>query len=87
MGKFFNEKLMNLHKFPVGLEAMRKEFNKEQHGKIICGETPQETGTVSPDGGQQISTEPVIPPRRGRPVGTGRTNKGNTRKARGNKRV
>ena len=87
MGRFFNTKLMNAGKMPEKMESLRKQFNEEQKdGKVIRCQTTQETGIANIKGnGDKGESEPVIPARRGRPRGTGRTHKGNSRKTGRNK--
>ena len=82
MGRFFNQKVINaVGKLPPNMESLRKQFNEEQkNAKPICSTAPKETGIATPNAGEQGKSESVIPVRRGRPRGTGRTHKGNSRK-------
>ena len=88
MGEFFNRHLMNtnipLNLFNRGgskenLEALRKQFNKERDGQTLRSEAEKQEGIASSPFGDKEDTQPPVPPRRGRPRGTGRASKGNTR--------
>ena len=89
MGRFFNERLMNRKSFPRGvtrikdsLDKERKEFSDEQNTNR---QTPEPEGAFDTPKREQEDPKPVVPARRGRPRGTGRTYTGHTPKAGSNK--
>lgn len=81
MGRFFNQKVINaVGKLPPNMESLRKQFNEEQkNARIVYSETPKETGIATPNAGDEGKSEFIVPVRWGRPRGTGRTHKGNSR--------
>ncbi len=87
MGKFFNTKLLNSHKFPANLESMRLEYIKEQHGQSDSGTEKETPGVVNPDGRKQGIPEPVVPSGRSGCGGTGQYDTSNPRKTRRYRRM
>ena len=59
MGKFFNEKVKNLHKIPESrdMERMRREFINEQ---TLCRQAEAKEGTSVTDGGNREEPVPDV---------------------------
>src|SRR3990167_897941 len=82
MGRFFNIKLMKLHKLPGSVETLRKEFNNE----TVRSQEADKERPVPADAGDKGQAEPRVLPAKVRPGPARRTRKKTTRRAKHYKR-